>query len=354
MLARSAAAGHTRDPITKIRGLIRRKTSEKQRLQKDIAACQQALEPLASQQEALQELDREIHALFQSVLAGEKLAKRARKQVCDVYEQLQYEQLISLDPELAIGERASCDCPFCSGAATDEVPWPEEASVDREEASGHGQEPKPRSSSQPEREAGVRALYRKLALRFHPDRAQDEARRAEHEAVMREVNNAYHGGDTERLLELSRELGIEVGELRTSDGLLAELVRQYEQLKAEVRVLRSSPLGMLVADMRRAERDRDRRSPIDAIRDEAEAALHQLTEIRNLVRDFAEGKISLKVFMRGPQISSPFDASEADEADLFVELLGMFEGLVGELSAAPVASRRKAKGSTGRAKGATR
>jgi hypothetical protein len=195
------------------------------------------------------------------------------------------------------------------------------------------------SSPRPERDAGVRALYRKLALHFHPDRAQDAARRAEHEAVMREVNDAYHGGDTERLLELSRELGIEVGELRTSDGLLAELVRQYEQLKAEVRAIRNSPLGMLVADVRRAERDRDLRSPLDAIRDEAEAALHQLTEIRDLVRDFADGKTSLKAFLRGPERASPFAAFEEAQQDQLEELVGMFEELVSALNARGVSQR---------------
>ena len=87
----------------------------------------------------------------------------------------------------------------------------------------------------PQRDAGVRALYHKLALRFHPDRAQDEERRAEHEAVMREVNDAYHGGDSERMLALSRELDIDVGDLQASDGLLGELVAQYEAIKAEVR-----------------------------------------------------------------------------------------------------------------------
>jgi hypothetical protein len=123
---------------------------------------------------------------------------------------------------------------------------------------------------------------------------------------------------------------------------LAELVRQYEQLKAEVRAIRNSPLGMLVADVRRAERDRDLRSPLDAIRDEAEAALHQLTEIRDLVRDFADGKVILKAFLRGPQRASPFAASESDEQALFEELLGMFEGLVSAPNAR--GARRRAKG----------
>jgi hypothetical protein len=327
-----------RDPIAKIKGLIRRKTSEKLRLEKDIAACQAALAPMAAQQELLQALDREIHALFQRALANPKLTRRARSEVRDVYEELQDEQVISLDPERVTALGEACDCPFCSGAAADASPWPEERRG-AQAASPETERMQP-SSPRPERDAGVRALYRKLALHFHPDRAQDEARRAEHEAVMREVNDAYHGGDTERLLELSRELGIEVGELRTSDGLLAELVRQYEQLKAEVRAIRNSPLGMLVADVRRAERDRDLRSPLDAIRDEAEAALHQLTEIRDLVRDFADGKVSLKAFLRGPQTASPFAGFEDVEQDQLEELVGMFEELVSALNARGVSQRR--------------
>ena len=69
---------------------------------------------------------------------------------------------------------------------------------------------------------------------------------------MRQVNDAYHSGDTQRLLELSRELGIDVEGLVGGTGLLQELVQQYENLKAELRAMRASFLGTLVIDTRRA------------------------------------------------------------------------------------------------------
>lgn len=307
------------DPITKVRQLIKRKTTERDRLQKEIAECDTLLRPLQQQQSIMGALDQEIHELFRGLLASSKLNKRAQRDVRGVYEDLQAEQVISPDP--AWVREGPCPCPACS-SLRDEVaePWQPEGPA-AEGPPPREAEPELRAQHRPEREASVRALYRKLALRFHPDRAEDEALRAEHEAVMRDVNDAYHGGDTERLLELSRELGIDVGELQEGGGLLAELVNQYERIKAEVRALRNSPVGSLVAQMRRA-RQRRYRSPIEELNEQAEEALLSLTSVRDFVRDFAQGKISLKTFLQGPD--GPEDPEEmADLAEGFMELLEM-------------------------------
>jgi hypothetical protein len=229
--------------------LIKRKTSERDRLQQEIEQCNAAMAPLAAKQAAMQAMDDEIHVLFRRALERAKPRKREHQQLRQLYEQLQEDGVISPDPERAAQSTQRCDCPVCVRAdATD--PWPSDPFT-REPASAPDSAQRHPASPRPARDSGVRALYHKLALHFHPDRAQGE-QRAAHEAVMREVNDAYHGGDTERLIALSRELGIDVGELESSDGLLAELVRQYEQIKAEVRDLRDSMLGFLVTDMRRA------------------------------------------------------------------------------------------------------
>ncbi len=316
------------DAIEKVRRLIKRKSSEKQRLLAEIAECEAALAPLAKHQQAMEALDREIHALFGEVLGNSKLSKRARTQIQGVYEDLQNEQVISRDPDRTASKEA-CSCPLCSARAADDSPFQERFGT--EDPSPFGTKPSAPTPPKPQRDAGLRALYHKLALRFHPDRAQDEARRAEHEAVMREVNDAYHGGDTERILALSRELGIDVGELQGSDGLLGELVVQYEAIKAEVRALNDSPLGTLVADRRRAERH-GYRSRLEHLDEEVEAAVAQLTGLRNFVREFAQGRMPLKTFLAGPKGMSPFDDDEEAE-DMFLEFVGMIEELERSLSA---------------------
>lgn len=337
MLARQASqAGKTVDPIAKVRQLIRRKSSERDRLQKEIAQCDAALLPLQQHQRAMAELDREIHELFGALLMNPKLAKRAQREVRGVYESLQVDQIISPDPAWARERANACTCQACSPSDDFSELRVNELGADepgQRRAEHESQRPQP-----PEREASVRTLYHKLALRYHPDRAVDDQRRAEHEAVMRDVNDAYHAGDTERLLTLSRELGIDLGDLQGSDGVLAELVRQYERVKAEVRELRNSPVGTLVAEMRRA-RQRGYRSPIEGLNEQAETALRDLTEVRDFVRDFAEGKISLKTFLRGPQLDTSLEVADTDE--LFLELLDMVEQVERSVRRSNPSTRRK-------------
>lgn len=309
------------DPIMKLRSLIRRKSSERDKLLQEIAQCETALLPLREQQQSLAQVDREIHQLFGELLANNSLGKRAHKQIRTVYEDLQDQEVISPEPTRATERAAVCPCPACARSDED-VPRTESAGT--ADPQSWPAEEESRVSKRPERQASVRDLYRKMALRFHPDRAGDDERRAEHEAVMREVNDAYHGGDTERLLMLSRELGVELGDLTQGDGLLNELVEQYERVKAEVREIRRSPLGALVTEMRRASQ-RGYRSPIENLEEEAEIALAQLTAARDFVRDFEQGKIDLKTFLQGPQPER--FATGAPGEELLSELFEMVQQL---------------------------
>jgi hypothetical protein len=328
LVRRAKHAGKSVDPITKVRRLIKRKTTERDRLLKEITECDTLLRPLQQQQRTMEALDQEIHELFRVLLANTKLSKPSQRNIRGVYEQLQAEQVISPDPTWV--REGRCPCPACSALRdNDQEKVSEPSQAEGPVADGpqpRQAEPELRVQHRPEREASVRALYRKLALRFHPDRAEDEALRAEHEAVMKDVNDAYHGGDTERLLELSRELGIDVGELQEGGGLLAELVDQYERIKAEVRAIRNSPVGSLVAQMRRARQYRYR-SPVEELNEQAEEALLSLTSVRDFVRDFAQGKISLETFLRGPNgPEDPEEMANLEEGLMeLLEMVGSFE-----------------------------
>ncbi len=116
---------------------------------------------------------------------------------------------------------------------------------------------------------------------------------------MRQVNDAYHSGDTQRLLELSRELGIDVEGLVGGTGLLQELVQQYENLKAEIRAMRASFLGTLVIDTRRAARDRSD-PPLEMLLAYEVAKRDELRRVRDFVGGFVEGRVSLEELMEGP------------------------------------------------------
>jgi hypothetical protein len=115
MLVREAfPTAHSVDPIAKVRQLIRRKTSERDRLLKEIAQCETALIPLRQHQDAVAGLDDEIHLLFRALLANRQLSKRTRLEIRGVYEALQIEQIITLDPEWARERGNACACPACS------------------------------------------------------------------------------------------------------------------------------------------------------------------------------------------------------------------------------------------------
>ena len=217
--------------------------------------------------------------------------------------QLQEAEILSFRNE---AER-DCSCPSCqSGPQRSDAPH--EAEPEFGPGPNYfGGEPPPGAdfSEHPssgaehgERDQTLRQLYRKLALKFHPDRASDDERER-HARIMREVNCAYHEMDTERLLELSRELGVSVEELKSSSGVLDELVQQYEVIKEEVRHLRATLLGALVIDTRRARRF-GAPLPLVEIEDMITERAEALEKVHRFFRDFLDGQMSLDEFARGP------------------------------------------------------
>ena len=68
---------------------------------------------------------------------------------------------------------------------------------------------KPRDTVPPADEASLKRLYRKLALRFHPDLAPNDQARERWTEFMRQINDAYAARDAVALQELSDVLAKE-------------------------------------------------------------------------------------------------------------------------------------------------
>jgi len=90
-------------------------------------------------------------------------------------------------------------------------------------------------------------LYRKLALRFHPDRAKNEKQRKEFEKIFPEINEAYQNGDLDTLkkymkqLEREEQIAKETPEEKLARlkkdyevimGIILKMCREFEDLKA--------------------------------------------------------------------------------------------------------------------------
>jgi hypothetical protein len=325
------------DPAARIQRLLRRKLSEKRRLDSDIEQMQRQLVELAPEVDRARELAADIHRLFGEAVRRPGLGRRDRQRIAALISDL--EDLIGPDPEATLDEEP-CDCPRCrpesnagepAGHAADATP----SDADRASAA-RGQE----------RDRSLRDLYRALARRYHPDHAGDDETRAQHTVRMREINDAFHGGDTDRLLELSRELGMDAGALRNARGVVAELVAQYERVKAEVRQLRESPLGQLLIETRHARRG-GYPTPLETMRDEIHEQLAALAETRDHVARFVAGKLTVGELVAGPCADEPDEeVDEQVDEDLFLALVDLLEAHV----AAAAAPARQRRGGPGRRK----
>lgn len=88
-----------------------------------------------------------------------------------------------------------------------------------------------REQEQQEASQSLREVYRKLASALHPDRAPDEAQRAERTALMQRVNQAYEARDLLSLFAL--QLEIEQVDTAHLARLTAERSRHYNRVLNE-------------------------------------------------------------------------------------------------------------------------
>lgn len=84
--------------------------------------------------------------------------------------------------------------------------------------------------------ADLKALYRTLARRFHPDLALDAADRERCTQLMMAINAAYAAGDLARLQQLAQEpdAADRIEHAQTDEQLAAALAREIERIQARL------------------------------------------------------------------------------------------------------------------------
>ena len=280
-------------------------------------------------------IDGEIHQLFEEILTQRKFGVKTRQEIINVYHSLQLMGLLS--PKLDEDEESdsffshSEDSDYFQSQAEDDFP-PHRHNRDPDESDSS--EPfSEKSHSQSASSGQMRQTFLKLASLFHPDKVTDTEQQIYHNEIMKEVNRAYEEGDVARLLEIERQHHLQENiDLKNSGKSEMErlclqrerdnelLATQYENLKTELRIARSSPEGEMVKEYRAA-----KKQGVDAVAEmvsELKAELQSLENIRDFVRDFRDKKITIKQFLAGPDSNDNIPEEEILEM-ILGQLLGV-------------------------------
>lgn len=307
-------------------------------------------EPLRDQIEAAA---REIHDLFEHLLGSQsRLGKRSKVKIRRVYQQV----MMSLPPELRRSAGTAAE-------ENDEWGAPERGQYDPGPP-GHGPHgPGAQGDAGPPPETGysapkhdgkhkksLRDLFRRLATALHPDKVQDEAEKLDRTAVMKDITQAYEAGDLARLVELERShlasipMGDDAGALARRIEQLSqansELRRQLSRLGSDQRAVKQSvPFPI---DLRGGKKARARaEAAIDEALAEFELEVDGIVGIRDFVREFAQGKMTLQEFLDGP--GGPHDDTMFDDPDAILDALlaELVEQMGDPDDVAPIEKRKK-------------
>lgn len=153
-------------------------------------------------------------------------------------------------------------------------------------------------------EGSLGALFKQLAVAFHPDRATDEPDRARRHLVMREVTEAYAQHDVARLLELQErhkgpaamsDLGVTPrGRLARLAANNRELERQRRRLERRVLASRRRPWG----NLNRAG-EFVPSTELQRVIEQSERVIESLVHVETLLRDFANGELRITALLGG-------------------------------------------------------
>ncbi len=296
------------------------------RLGRDVGQIQTAvvgkMRPL---HEEVSALDAEIRALFAELLVPGRLGKKAHREVEAVFREL-CENILP-PPDITADPDPAPELPEGGVSAT-----------------------RPGGGTPPE---AIRGIYRRLAGAIHPDKVTDEDEKARRTEIMKQVTTAYGDGDLARLLELERTwaagagagAGASPSPADDVDAMCAALERTNEELRTqlaqlvrEVSELRKSPHGHLAKVVSSARKQGDGDGVLAELIEEAEEDVAHLRRIRDHVRSFRDGKLSLDELIQGP-LDEPIELFEP----------GMLEDLLSELASEieaaskPIRRRRPAK-----------
>jgi hypothetical protein len=294
--------------------------------------------------ERLRQALQDIQRLFAKLLGpSSKLSRRDKAKVRRVYEDL----VVALDlPAIETTEAAAEDEAEVEPKQT-RKPRPGSGDSKRHDFGVGGYSaPKPADATHP----SLRALFKRLAIAFHPDKVQDEQTKAERTSLMKDVTKAYEAGDLARLMELERALlsrlpmGDEPGALeRRAKELVAantELRRQQRSLTAAIKELTLElPFDI---NLKAADAKQRAMSEVEQLVTDLEAEERRVSALRDFVRDFADGGMDIVDFLTGPRLpDEPAGVGEVAVGDDL--LLDLIEDL---LQGSPQSGRSRGRGRT--------
>jgi hypothetical protein len=278
------------------------------------------MQPLVARHDVLVQ---ELSALFDELLTKGRLAAKARAQVLEVRSALELQGML---PPLGGRDEAKDDGSFpwdddepnaagASGPSHEARPnaGPHAEAASDSKASGKrnrasaaaGNAARDVASAHqpgPERRS-LRELFRSLASAVHPDRARQEPERERRTEVMKEVTRAYEAGDLARLIEL--ESAWQSERVLAGDGDPEQRCRELERVNREL----LDQVRTLTRDLRDVKRRARSASfgPLESLLEQAQHELDELASVRDFVRKFRDGKVSLSEFISGPPKSYDVD-----------------------------------------------
>lgn len=280
----------------------------------------------------LANIDREIHALFGEIFSNKKLGKQSKKNIQQVYLNLQLSGVIS--PRSSDNEENSLEEIFDNeqihvGENQDFFT----SSPDNSDESQEKQYQELGFVNKNQKGRKIRQIFLRLAEIFHPDKVKDdETQMRRHTEIMKEINQAYQEGDLARLLEIEKQYQqLEPIENGSSDDLTRRcknleqenefLKNQYEDLKQELRTVKNTPEGAVVADYRKAVKKGF--NPVAQMLEEVESEITVITSVRDFVKDFSQNKMTIKDFLQGPEVMHQISRGMIEEIieEMFIDFV---------------------------------
>lgn len=138
-----------------------------------------------------------------------------------------------------------------------------ETSGSAQEYKQHLQEEEKKQSFDREFQQELKKIYRRLALKFHPDKAKDEKQRKEFQKIFAAIADAYRKGDLETLKKYMKQAERDEKITKeTPKGKLARLKEEYEnilhiiaKLRAELEDLKANETYKLMGKVEKAKKE---------------------------------------------------------------------------------------------------